>query len=929
MIRHWSNDYLGLTFRDGGAGIAREDGRKRPDDDGMSCWGMVRHAYREHRSIVLPSYIGVPGLEEAAEIAAGLAGDATAWPWHEIAEDEVREFDLVTFRYAGVEAHVGLVRAHGQFLHIADGITSRVEHYDAPHWRPLIGRFLRYEHKEIPSTPRHTMGGRDHLVVLPSFDPVRDRIELLIEPGMTIAEAIALALPKLAPAQHARLRVTIGLELVPPELWPSVRPKAWDVVLLRVIPGADDLLRSSLLAAVAIGALLLGQYYLGPLLFGAEGAVATLSGDALTAAKAGTGLALSLGATSLFNALVPVRPPEAAAAAASVFSIDGMQNGATPGGPVPQLFGEMRFAPPFACQPYSEFVGDDRFIVAAFLLGTGPVDLSAAAPRVGMTDLTEFNTDGIEYREGYDSDTPLTIITRQVIEEAFSINLKGSIPVPFTTFPQVRAAARDATSAVVVLFWLGGLIAYDVSGGANPWEVQTRIEYRLVGDVAWTFETTLTIDGATLTPFWRTHEVTFPTRGDYELRVTRYSQEYDDAVAPGFRVVSRVMWVALQSIRPEYPINYKKPVALAALKIKASGQLNGTLETFNLFGRRLCPDYDAGTNTWPTRATSNPASIAQLILRGPQNTFPELDANIDQPDFANWHVFNDSKGLTYNAYITEPVTRDNALADVCHAGRALPYRVGSTWSMIIDKPRTLFDDHIGSSNSWGLKESDPVLAFPDAYAVTFRDKTSNYAERRRVVPFPGVDEGDVVVVEDLAMPGKVDPAEVWIETRRRQYEAIHRTRSWTVNKDAEQLAIRRGGAAYLAHPVIDRRQSAGRVRSLSGYLVELSESVTMEAGGSYRCRFRGAGGDSLDRAVVTMAGATRAIVITPGTMPLVGDFAMFYSLAAPIIEVIVKGKEYGDHHSGLLTLIPHAPEIDALTDAEVPPAWNGRGGEIL
>jgi len=924
-IRHWSSDYLGLSFTEGGA-----------QRSGVSCWGLISLVYQEQLGINLPGFYGEACEEELRQATLASLDSSEYWPWHNIDETEVRPFDLVTFKLGRVESHIGLVRRRGEFIHVAHDITSRVERYNEGRWKPLIGRFLRHRFyvPEIAVEPVPLEAGK--ALILPSLD-LGERFSLTVPLGSTIADAVSLALPGLAEAQYNRVRVLFDNVVVPQKQWSRIKPKAWDKLFIRVIPGANDLLRSALLIAVTVAALAIGQLELAPALT----ATGLFSANAVNFLSAvGTG-ALALGGGAIVNALVPIRPP-VTLSAGQIYAIDGLQNTATPEMPVPNVFGELRFAPPYAAFPYSETVGDDRYIRVAFLLGYGPLDLSNYAPRIGLTDLTEFTDYEIEYREGYDTDDPLTLYHQQVIEESLSIDLPppqltGVLSpqfVPGSEQPQIRASARDITHIQVEIFFPGGMILYDSNGGPHPISIDIQAQYRAIGSSTWldvigagmTRDGVLTISAGTLTPFWRMIEWDVP-RGQYEIKLTKYSIYSDsDAVSGNNRATAKCTWVTSRGFRPEYPFNYEKPMAYVALRIKASAQLNGTLDTFNIFARRLCPDWNG--SSWVTQATSNPASIARLLLQGPQNVFPDQDSELDLAAFEDWHTFCNTKGLTYNAFITDAVTREDTLADICGAGRALPARLDKR-TIIIDRPRTEFFDNISTRNSWGLKEADPPIFYPDAYVVPFLDKTYNYIASRRTVPFPGVDLGDVAITEDLNIPGKTDPAEVWIEARRRQYEAIYRRRSWTVNQDIEHLTISRGDAGYLAHPVIDRRQIGGRVRSVSDNTVEIDEFVTMVASGTYKCRFRSSDNSTIEHTIAPMDGTTKLLVITSsGTLPEVGDLASFYSISSPALEVIVKSIERNDTHSGLLTLLPHAPQIDSLTDAEVPPAWDGRIGDI-
>jgi hypothetical protein len=109
----------------------------------------------------------------------------------------------------------------------------------------------------------------------------------------------------------------------------------------------------------------------------------------------------------------------------------------------------------------------------------------------------------------------------------------------------------------------------------------------------------------------------------------------------------------------------------------------------------------------------------------------------------------------------------------------------------------------------------------------------------------------------------------------------------------------------------------------------VEESLTLEAGEEYGIRFRLSDGSSAFYEVLTAGPLETQTIkcdLDPGALPVVGDLAMFGVLGGETIEAVVRHVTRGANHSGTLTLVDHAPQIDSLTDAEVPPAWDGRAG---
>ncbi|PZP65888.1 TipJ family phage tail tip protein [Methylorubrum populi] len=755
------------------------------------------------------------------------------------------------------------------------------------------------------------------VVAQPScLDALFGRVTAVVPPGLSIDDIIARTLPQATGALRGRLRVTIGDHVVLPGLWKAVRPKAGAQVLIRAVPG-DDLLRTVLNVAVTVAAIAAGQFY-APALLSALGVAATTTTTAL--ASAAITLSVQLAGSLLVNALVP---PRSDAKNKPIYAIQGMQNQLTPDGVIPLILGFVRYAPPYAATPYTQSVGDYRYIVAAFLCGYGP--LAMRNWRIGSTPIERYSEALLEVRAGYGDDAPLTLYPQQMVEEPLSIELQTAL-LP-TGGPQIRTTAADCIGCEIDTSFPGGVYSANKDGGYSPFTVIIAVRYRLSGsgDDAWVGGPTIAVTASKPKALTRTTPITFPARGRYEVELTRITVDWDEADQSNrdVRRSGRSAWSALRSIRPEYPINYDKPLALAACRIRGTGQLNGMLDTLNAEMRSICPDWDAATGTWIDRETNNPASLFRYVLTGPAIAYP-LGAD-EVAALGDWHGFCVAKGLTYNRVHDYEASVLDVLSDIAAAGRASPHDSGTAWGVVVDRVLDTVTAHISPRNSWGFKGERPYAIFPDAFRVTFLDETFDFAKAERVVPWPGF-EGEVKVTEKLDLPGITNPALVWKEARRRQYELIHRPDTYTVNQDFEALAVARGDRVLLSHDVLDRTQVAARVRTLDGGRVELDEVVTFEPGQAYACRFRRDDGSSLLR-TVSGFGETRTLVLTGvGAVPEVGNLAFFGRASRESFPCTVKGVEAMENFTARLTLIDHAPQIEALVDAEVPPPWSGRAG---
>lgn len=133
--------------------------------------------------------------------------------------------------------------------------------------------------------------------------------------------------------------------------------------------------------------------------------------------------------------------------------------------------------------------------------------------------------------------------------------------------------------------------------------------------------------------------------------------------------------------------------------------------------------------------------------------------------------------------------------------------------------------------------------------------------------------------------------------------------------------------------VLNRVQAAARVSSVVGHMVVLDDVVTMGAGQSYAVRFvtyagpNDSAGTSVVRPVETQPGETSVLKLSGiGDVPEVGSIVMFGLAGEESYRLMVTGIEAGEGLTSILRLADVAPEIDALIDAAVIPAWSGRIG---
>ncbi|MBB4465438.1 TipJ family phage tail tip protein [Rhizobium leguminosarum] len=770
---------------------------------------------------------------------------------------------------------------------------------------------------------------------VPLFDQPSLRVSLQMPVGSSIAEYIAAALPAANEETLAHLRVTLvsdrGAAVIERAYWSRVYPHEGVQVVLRVIPGKNAL-RSILQIVVSIAAVAIGAIFAAPL----AGALGISTG----LASAVIGLGVTVLGGMLINALIPPPRPKTRSDAdrgSPVYAISGWRNEYRPGGVIPFPLGSHRYAPPYACPPYSEVVGDSHYIRAVFIGGYGPVlwdDL-----RIGETSIDEFQSVTKEIRNGWSNDNTLTFYPRQVFEE--NINAELTRPLPRSAggdvisgasieTPVKRATGLDAWQISIIFSFPGGLVQYNDDGVAQTVQVNFRVRYRIAGTEAWTTHASFGFISKKAEGFFRQYTFQLPARGRYEIEITRLTDEH---VSP--KIQSRSMFAVLQTIRPEYPLNFDKKLALVAVRALATHQLQGSLDSFNAIVRCYCQDFDVATGTWIQRPTSNPASLYKYVLTSAANPRAVDTDELDWANLIEWHNFCRIKGLKYDRVIDFEITLDELLREIAAAGRARPRHDGIRYGVVIDRPQELAVDHINPRNSYNFRASRVYSRKPHGFRVPFVDASNDYQPSERIVRWPGYN-GDITLTERLEMPGKTDPNEIWIEARRRMYEAIYRPDVYTAVQDGPIRAATRGDMVIGSFDVLSRTQRAARVKAVEGSIVQLDDIVEMSAVETYGLRWRVFAnsadtiGISVLNRVLTQPGRTDVLMLLDtDDRPAIGEIVHFGLMSSESMPLIVSGVESGEDFSSHYRLIDASPIIDTLTDAEVAPPWSGRvGGEI-
>lgn len=554
-------------------------------------------------------------------------------------------------------------------------------------------------------------------------------------------------------------------------------------------------------------------------------------------------------------------------------------------------------------------------------------------------------------------DDDITLYPVTIEETVLSIELEQDVE-------NTQTSELDADELSIDIA-CNGLRGMTTTGGTYELTVNFTVTYRETGTSgAWLATDNIVMTGNTKSAVRGNLRWKPPARGQYDIKVKRTT------AADTIWTLSVSYWVALRTIKNEDPIDFPHPLAKTAMRIKATGQLNGTVEEFKGTLTSICPDWDVDTETWITRTTQNPASLYRKVLQGIQNQKPLADSRIDLTNLQDWHEYCEEpdRNLTpsgvaspwrFNKYIDYSATVEDLLREIAAAARSTYSRIDSKVGVIIDEPQAFTIGPAFTPRNI-LKDSFQsniaIVDRPHAFRCPFINEDMQYQQDERIVLADGyqIDNLDAwgvshpeypaaTIFEQLDLPGVTDPELVFCHARYHYAVATLRCETIQFGTDFEWLVATRGDRIKFAHDVMLVGLSWGRVKSLvmeiigyteddppepiySGYLagVTTDELLPMEAGTNYVLRFRLADNTSLLCPIVTAAGEPKeATFTTPiaggGDWPAVDDLFLFGEADLEAIDLIIKSIQPNSDLSATLVALPYDPNI-YLADVGTIPA---------
>lgn len=764
--------------------------------------------------------------------------------------------------------------------------------------------------------------------------------------GLSILEMLEQAQVK---PRLAKLGVVMidGLE-VPRHLWERVRPRPGLTITFGVRPAGRGSLRTLLqiLVAIAVIVLIVFQQYWAAAIVAAVGNLAV--------------------------SFIPPPRPRTSPESAPTYAIEGARNELRLFQPTPVVLGRRRMALVYAARPYTEVVGDDLHFRLLLTPGVGPAQIEDI--RIGATSIGEFDAVEMEIRTGEPGEAPITLFSRQVIEDSPDTGLTVEAGEVVRDVPggEVDEISADITFA-------SGLALFD-GRERKAHSVSFELDYRLVGDSEWraAFGTpaqvnlaagdaaidrflppadlsgyytalggyvpapavsrTWTITSSETSPVRRSRRWAVP-RGRYQVRLRRTTPNAEE----GVDVIDQATWSALRGVRAEAPA-VPPHTPLLALRIRASEQLQGQLDPITAIVTSIRPRFDTASPTGALLApgpTRNPADLFLAIARGPGARRPLSASRIDFEGLAEWAALCAARGWTADLIIDDGRSVAEALTSIAAAGRARPVFRSGRVSVVVDVPRLTSGQMFTPRNTRNFRGRKTFAPRPHAYRVTFSNEEADYRVDERIVYAPGYDAATATEFDTIAFEPIVNPDRA--AEMAAYYIAVQELRSeeYAFEMDREAAITEIGDRAYLVHDAILEGVGWGRITALLDQAlapadpaaaqihgVELDAALDLSASLAYALRVRSADGTRVFALAVQGGALNRlrfAFAQQAATAPRIGDLVAVGVATQETLEVVVRSKGRPDADGVVeITCEPYAhPAIDQAASGDQGP-WVSR-----
>lgn len=434
-----------------------------------------------------------------------------------------------------------------------------------------------------------------------------------------------------------------------------------------------------------------------------------------------------------------------------------------------------------------------------------------------------------------------------------------------------------------------------------------------------------TVSAATSQALRKSYRISFPVRGQYDVGIRRISTDTNDN-----RILDKATLSSLKSITHQEPVN-QSDISGTAMRMKATDQLNGPVDRYNVIASTILDYYDQTLDVWVEGVSSNPAAIYRYVLQSPAFAKRLPDSRIILSKLQEWSVYCDSLNLTYNRVIDYDASIDDILNDIAAAGMGTPHKIEGNYGVIIDNERPMIKGLVTPRNSSNYSGNINYPEIPHALRVQFRNLDQGYALDERIVYAPGYNALNAELFERLEFSSCTNPTLAYYYGLRYLRTALLQPEVHKFTMDWENLTFNRGDRIQFINDTILVGVGQGLIKELvedpsdseiiTGFVID--DDVSIPTTDQFGVRIRHADASqftyySLTTEIGTTNTFTFSTPIDLADSPEIGSLCAFTEFDKELDLIITEIKINKDQ-SAKITAINYAPDRFDVDSETIPP----------
>ncbi len=418
-------------------------------------------------------------------------------------------------------------------------------------------------------------------------------------------------------------------------------------------------------------------------------------------------------------------------------------------------------------------------------------------------------------------------------------------------------------------------------------------------------------------------------RGRYDVRLRRVSPDLDE----DSRSQDEATWTSVRAIRNTTPVPLDAELATIALRIRATDQLQGSLDSFNCVAAHAIPVWNGSSWDDPVLTdahlvnSATPAWIYADMLKGKGARFPVLDSRLDLTKLEEWETETLANGREFNAVLTRGGTLFENLKNVAAVGRARFHMRDGKYAVGLDLDQT------GSAvqmftprNSFDFKVEKPFRAVPNELRVHFLNEEVGWQEDEVSVYNEGFNIDNAVTYDTLELIGVTSKAQAWKDGKYYLNNMRLRPEIYSFKTDVEHLVCELGDMILVRNDVTLWGLAAARIKAInvSGpntISLDLDEEINYGAD-SHQIRIRQEASGTISFLDIPIDEASETSNVVTLTTPIttsgsnidIGDLLAVGVVNIETVELVVKEIRHRVNFQAELICVDHSPGVHFLED---------------